>query len=49
MSVIGDKNVFAMEYRFFEETRDTEIAMYINNNNILIDFKVKSCELIRFE
>ena len=35
MSIIGDKNIFAIEYSFFEETRDTEIAMYMNNCNIL--------------
>ena len=35
MNIIGDKNVFAIEYIFFDETRETEIAMYINNCNIL--------------
>ncbi len=33
--LIGDKHVFAIEYSFCSDSHDTEIAMYVNGNNIL--------------
>ena len=33
--LIGDKNQFAIEYSFFDDSHDTEIAMYIDGSNIL--------------
>ena len=35
MSIIGDKAVFAIEYEFVDDTRDTEISMFVNGINIL--------------
>ena len=32
---IGDKNSFAIEYDFIDDERYTELAMYVNNKNIL--------------
>lgn len=34
-NIIGDKNIFAIEYTFFKNTHDTELSMYINGANIL--------------
>ncbi|MBR3195085.1 MAG: hypothetical protein IKF50_00130 [Clostridia bacterium] len=34
-SIIGNKSDFAVEYAFFDDTHETEIAVYIRNNNIL--------------
>ena len=33
--LIGDKNVFAISYRFFEKARETELEMYVDGKNIL--------------
>ena len=33
--VIGSKGSFAIEYSFFDETCETEISMYLYNNNVL--------------
>ncbi|MGI6203721.1 MAG: hypothetical protein ACOYJH_00345 [Anaerovoracaceae bacterium] len=35
MKCIGDKKKFAIEYSYFDESHETEIAMYINGTNIL--------------
>ena len=32
---IGQKDNFALEYCFYDENRETELAMYINGKNIL--------------
>lgn len=34
-NLIGEKNDFAIEYSFFDNTHETEIAMYVKDNNIL--------------
>lgn len=34
-NLIGIKSKFAIEYTFFEDSHDTELAMYINGMNIL--------------
>lgn len=33
--LIGNKSEFAIEYAFFDKTHETEIAVYIRDNNIL--------------
>lgn len=32
---IGDKSTFAIEYSYFDESRETQLAMYVNGTNIL--------------
>ena len=34
-SLIGDKQVFGIEYTFLDGSHDTEIAMYVKGRNIL--------------
>lgn len=33
--IIGDKSNFAIEYSFFDESKETQLAMYVNRANIL--------------
>ena len=33
--VIGDKRLFAIEYSFIEDEHETELGMYINDENII--------------
>ena len=33
--LIGDKNIFAIEYAFLDDSQETEIAMYVYGKNIL--------------
>ncbi len=33
--IIGDTSKFAISYTFYDESRETELSMYINNQNIL--------------
>ena len=33
--LVGDKQQFAIEYAFLDDSRDTEIAMYVEGKNIL--------------
>lgn len=33
--MIGDKNIFAIGYSFYNNSHDTEIAMYVDGKNIL--------------
>ena len=33
--VIGNPSVFAISYAFFDDSKETEIAMFVNNQNIL--------------
>ena len=47
-SIIGDKNVFAIEYGFIDESHDTEIAMYVDGNNILAFEKNDECLTTRW-
>ena len=35
MNVIGDKNLFAIGYEFFDDERVTELSLYIHGENIL--------------
>ena len=32
---LGDKHIFALEYVFLDDSRETELSLYINDNNIL--------------
>jgi len=34
-NTIGNMNSFAIEYEFFEQTRETEISMYVEGRNLL--------------
>ena len=33
--IIGEKNIFAIEYCFYDDNHDTEISMYVEGANIL--------------
>lgn len=33
--IIGDKNTFAIEYTFFDDTRETELSMFVDGRNLL--------------
>lgn len=35
MSKTGDDNIFSLEYSFFNDTRETELSMFIEEKNIL--------------
>ena len=34
-NIIGNKESFAISYEFFDETRETELSMFIDGQNIL--------------
>ena len=34
-NIIGDKNIFAIGYSFFDDTRETELSMYVEGRNLL--------------
>ena len=33
--IIGDKNTFAIGYTFFDDTRETELSMFVDGRNLL--------------
>lgn len=34
--MVGNKEYFALEYAFYDDLHDTELAMYVNGKNILL-------------
>lgn len=47
-NTLGDKHVFAIEFSFFDDSRDTEIAMFVNGNNILAFERNGACFTTRW-